>query len=294
MQKSALSWPSAAQTIQTSAESVTDSVDSAMTNAVAKLTAIESEANYSRHPLSSEAESLLGLRAELDALLNQGQVLTASPYQFQVGNQQTSGSYLNPQTALKVLASKMRDQVDKNRPTGNIHCIVIMVTESQIKRFADALNSITTVLTLPDWCQVARQAKALSTNGVDKLHQSASIIQPRFKPQAHLNAQPLRELLKQQGAQLATLESLANDKTNVIGKLQALAAKRANKLNQISAAVNALKSLNGSVYSLSISGSPESIASQLLQASAPNNNQYTVASLLLSEQPLTFFEELLC
>ena len=132
------------------------------------------------------------------------------------------------------------------------------------------------------------------TNAVDKLHQPAAISQPRFKPQANINANPLRELLKQQGAQLATLESLANDKTNVIDKLSALAAKRAAKLTEISTAINALKNLSGTLYSMQLTGSAQTIATQLKQAAVPNNNQHTIASLLLSSQPLTFFEELLC
>jgi hypothetical protein len=294
MQLSALTWPTSPASIQASAESVTGAVDGAMSAALAKLTAIESDANYGRHPLSTEAEALLGLRTDLDSLLNQGQVLTASLYQFQVGTKQASGHYLNPQTAIKILTAKLRDQVDKNRPAGPLYCIVIMVSESQLSSFAATLNNLVTVFPLPDWGQVARQATALSTNSVDKLHQPASIVQPRFKPQANLNANPLCELLRQQGAQLATLESLANDKTNVIDKLQALAAKRARKLSEVSAAIHALKTLNGSVWSMSLSGNAESLAAQLAQASVPNNNQHTIASLLLSDQPLNFWEELLC
>ena len=294
MKLSALSWPNSATAIQTSAESVTGSVDGAMASALQKLSAIESNANYNRHPLSNEAENLLGLRIDLETLLNQGKVITVSPYQFQVGNQQTAGRYLNPQTAINILASKMRDQVDKNRPTGEQYCIAIMVSESQLSKFSSVLNSLTAVLALPDWCQVARQAAALSTNVIDKLHQPAAIIQPRFKPESNLNATPLREYLKKQGAQITTLESLANDKTNVIGKLNALAVKRTEKLSKLKTEINAFASLTGSIYNLSINGSSESIATQLAQTTAPNNNQYTVASLLLSSEPLTFFEELLC
>ena len=76
---------------------------------------------------------------------------------------------------------------------------------------------------------------------MDKFYQPGAIAQPRFKPQANLNAEPLRELLKHQGSQLATLESLANDTTNVIGKLQALAAKRVSKLEEISSKLMDLK-----------------------------------------------------
>jgi hypothetical protein len=294
MQLSALTWPTNAASIQASAEMVTNQVGTTMNDAVGRLTPLKSDANFSLHPLSTEAQGLSGLRSNLESLLNNGTVLSVTPYQFQVGEKQNSGIYLNPQTAVKKLTAKLRDHVDKNRPAGELYCIAIMVSETKLTTFASKLNKLVAVLQLPDWCQVARQSKALSKNSVDKLHQPASIIQPRFKPQAKLNANPLRELLKQQGKQIATLESLANDSINVIDKLQALATKRASQLNEANSGINALKALTGSIYTMAISGTAESIATQLSQASVPNNNQHTIASLLISNQPLSFFEELLC
>ncbi|MFB9134242.1 hypothetical protein [Vibrio olivae] len=291
--ESKLSWPSRAQAIQTQAESVTDQVGSTMNEALGRLSSLQSDAQFGRHALSSDAEALLGLRAELEALLSTGTVLTVSPYQFNVGTKLESGSYLNPQTAVKVLSAKLRDFADKYRPTGNVHCIAVMVTASQLNPFASKLTQLTQVLPLPDWCQVARQAQALTTNEVDKFHQPAGIRQPRFKPAAYLNANPLRSVLAVQGAQLAILESLADDATDVIGKLQALAAKRETKLSVIKAQIDALKNVQGSVYSFSMSGNAESLATQLSQSGAPNNHSLTVASLLLSAEPMPFFDALL-
>ena len=294
MQSATFAWPITAQGIQSNAETVTTNVSAAMSGAIAKLSDIKGDAEYSRHPLSIEAESLLGLRTGLESLLTQGQVLTASPYQYQVGTQQDSGKYMNPQTAMRILAAKLNDHVDKNRPAGPLYCIAIMISESQLSHFSAKLNRISTILPLPEWCQVARQATALSTNSIDKLYQPATIAQPRFKPQSNLNADPLREYLKLQGSQLATLESLAHDKDDVINKLSKLAVKRTAILSQINTSINTLKNVTESVWSMSLTGSAHSIATQLNQASIHNNNQYTVASLLLSSQPLTFFEELLC
>ncbi|MCG9786312.1 hypothetical protein L1D61_04085 [Vibrio mediterranei] len=292
--QSPLSWPSSSQAIQTSAEQVTDQIGTTMNDAVSRLTNLESDASYGRHSLSEEASALLGLRGDLESLLRTGTVLTATPYQFQVGTKLDSGCYLNPQAAVKVLSGKLRDHADKYRPNGNIHCIALMVTASQLAQFANQLADLVSVFPLPDWCQVARQTKALVTNETDKLHQSAAIVQPRFKPMAKLNANPLHDVLHWQGAQIATLESLADDANHVIGKLQALAAKRATRLGDVKAQINALKNLNGSVYAFSVTGNAESIATQISQAGAPNNHQFTVASLLLSHDPMTFFEELLC
>lgn len=292
--QSSLTWPDSAQTIQTSAEAVTSQVGTAMSEAEGRLTALEGDANFGRHALSAEAEALLGLRIELDSLLNAGTVLSATPYQFHVGEKLDSGSYLSPGNAVKTLSAKLRDLSDRHRPKGQLYAVAIMLTGQSIGEFATKLEQITAVLTLPDWTQVARQAKALVTNERDKLHQSVAMVQPRFKPFATLNALPVGDYFSEQSAQLATLESLASDSTRVIGKLQALAAKRSEVLSDISEAINNLKNLQGSVYSMSLTGTAESIATQLQNTAAPNNHQLTIASLLLSHEPLTFWEELLC
>ncbi|MBY8196094.1 hypothetical protein KW533_04230 [Vibrio fluvialis] len=293
-QSSSLTWPHTATGIQSQAESVTGQVGQTMADAAGRLANLQSDANFGRHALSVEAEALLGLRAELDSLLIAGAVLSATPYLFQVGEKLDSGSYLSPGNAVKTLSVKLRDLSDRHRPNGQLHAVAIMLTGQSISEFAAKLEQITAVLTLPDWTQVARQAKAMVTNDRDKLHQPVAMVQPRFKPFGTLNAQPVGDYFSEQSAQLATLESLASDSTHVIGKLQALAAKRSVVLSDISEAINNLKNLQGSVFSMSLNGSAESIATQLQNAAAPNNHQLTIASLLLSHKPLTFWEELLC
>ncbi|EPW3766576.1 hypothetical protein ACWI58_001968 [Vibrio fluvialis] len=293
-QSASLTWPQTATGIQSHADAVTGQVDLTMADAAGRLANLQSDANFGRHALSVEAEALLVLRAELDLLLNIGTVLSATPYQFQVGEKLDSGSYLSPGNAVKTLSAKLRDLSDHHRPKGQLHAVAIMLTGQSISEFAAKLEQITAVLTLPDWTQVARQAKAMVTNERDKLHQPVAMVQPRFRPFATLNALPVGDYFSEQSAQLATLESLASDSTHVIGKLQALAAKRSGVLSDISEAINNLKNLQGSVFSMSLSGSAESIATQLQNAAAPNNHQLTIASLLLSHEPLTYWEELLC
>lgn len=293
-QQSSLTWPDSAQAIQSSAVAVTNQIGTSMNSAAGRLTSLESDAQYGRHSLSESAQALLKLRGELESLLVKGTVLSVSPYQFQVGTKFSSGAYLNPQTATKVLVDKLRDHADKYKPAGSLHCVGIMLTASQIGTFTSKLNEVISVFPLPEWCQIARQAQALTTNEVDKYHQPAQIVQPRFKPMAQLNADPLRGALSLQGSQIATLESLAHDKTNVIGKLQALGSKRAQKLSDIQSRLLALHNLKSSVWAFPLQGTAESIATQLSTAAVPNNHQFTVASLMLSHEPLTFWEELLC
>ncbi|MEZ9233236.1 hypothetical protein AB4259_19365 [Vibrio amylolyticus] len=293
-----ISWPTTAQTIQTSAETVTDQVGTEINNALSRLTPLVGDANYGRHPLSVEAGALLGLRDDLNNLIQQGTVISATPYQFEVGQKLESGYYLTPNNARDTLAAKMRDQLDHHRPqgtgpNGSIHCIAVMLSASNKESFASRLSSITQVFTLPDWMQTARQAQALTTHKRDKMHVPAAIVQPRFKPKGTVNAMPLFDYEHHQAAQIATLESLASDATNVIGKLSALATKRAGTMAKLKADINALKLLQGSVWALKFTGTPESIASQLQNTAMPTTHQHTIMSLMLSSEPLTFFEELL-
>lgn len=292
-QQSALTWPTGAQGIQDSAETVTNQVGNTMNTAVGRLTPLQGDAAYGRHDLSSEASGLLGLRTDLNQTLVSGTIISATPYQFQVGQKVEGVDYLNPSTAVKTLSDKLRDLSDIHRPKTSVYCIAIMLTADNLGQFASLLKQLVAVLPLPDWSQTSRQATALTSNEQDKLHQPTQIIQPRFKPMAKLNANPLGEYFKEQGSQIATLESLASDATSVISKLQALAAKRSGKVAEISGAIEALKTLQGSVWSFATNGTPESIATQLSQATLPNNHKFTIASLMLSQNPMPFFEELL-
>ena len=288
-----LTWPNTAQIIQTNAETVTDQIGTNMNEAVNRLTHLKSDANYGRHALSSEAETLLGLRGDLESLIEQGTIISTSPYQYGVGQRLDSGCVLTPQQARNILAAKLQDQIDTHRPNTNTHCIAVMVSASNLVSFASQLANITLVLCFPDWMQTARQAKALITHEQSKMHVPEAIVQPRFKPKATVNAQPLYQYEQHQAAQIATLESLASDATNLIGKLGALAAKRSAKMDELKEEINALKALKGNVWSAKFSGSLDSMASQLKNTDVSTNHQYTIMSLLLSDKPLTFFEELL-
>ncbi|MGL4193179.1 MAG: hypothetical protein ACRCRU_11590 [Vibrio sp.] len=291
-QNNALTWPVYAGSIQASAETVTKQVGSTMSAATGRLTNLQSDANLGRHPLSAEAEALLALRSELNTLLGQGTVISATPYQFQVGERLESGCYLSPANATKTLAAKLRDLSDTHRPKGQLYAVAIMVSAPSLAEFVRALLPVVRVLPLPDWCQCCLQSASMNKLDAERLQQPPPISQPRFKPYADLSQ--MSDYFAAQGAQIATLESLSSDATNVIGKLSALAQKRTSQLSEITKSINALKSLSGNVYSMALSGTPESIATQLAKAAPPNNNPHTIASLLLSSQPLPFFEELLC
>lgn len=290
-QKTSLTWPTSARDLANQAQGITQSVSQVNQQAIETLVSLTHDANFGRHSLSADAEKSLGLRAKLEALQVTGTVITVSPYQFEVGERLDSGGYLSPDRAIKTLVSKLRDLSDTYRPKGATYGIGVMLTAQTLGEFATNLQTVTQTLTLPDWCQVERQSRTLIDIDTEKYHQPLAVTQPRFKPKALLHAQPFNEFNTTQMAQLATLESLASDRTDVIGKLQALAVKRAEKLTQL---LTSIMDLKGQVYSVALSGTVESMATALQNTAAPNNHQFTVASLILSDTPLTFWKELLC
>lgn len=293
-ERASLKWPTAGSQIQASAEGVTESIPNQLFDATTRMKSLTGDASFGRHALSEEAQAILSLRDELDNLTVVGTVISATPYQFQVGERLESGSYLSPANAVKVLCNKLRDLSDIHRPKGRLYAVAIMVTAESLEDFAMQLRALTEVFTLPDWCQCSRQASALVTNERDKLHQPAQIVQPRFKPFSDLNSMPFLKYLSKQGAQIATLESLASDANTVIDKLVTLSEKKVMKLESMASAIDGLKMLKGSVFSMALSGTTESIATTLKQASVPNKHPLTIASLIISDEPLVFWEELLC
>lgn len=289
-----LKWPETAGAIQSDAETITRLVRSQADAACERTARLIDDAHFQRHPLSEEAEALLALRRELETLVVEGTVLSVSPYQFQVGERLGGGYYLSPVKAVQTVCDKLRDLSDGHKPTGQWHAVALMLTASSLSEFASSLTTVCDVLRLPDWCQCARQARARVTLERDKLHQPGAIVQPRFKPCSALSAAPMREYATRQGAQIATLESLANDAVHVVNKLNALAEKRAARLDALSEEMASMKALKGRVFSLALSGTPESMATTLKQAVVPNQHPLTIVSLIMSDKPLTFWEELLC
>ncbi|SHF51470.1 hypothetical protein [Vibrio gazogenes] len=290
--ESSLSWPGSANDIQARAASVIDQVGA--DHGEARLSALEGDAAFGRLPLSHNAQALLNLRSELDHLLSQGQVLTVTPYQFQVGEDSDSGDVLDADAATQRLAEKLTDYADLHRPAGRLHAIVVMLTGPTRKQFAEQLQRVTSVIPLPEWCQAQRQTESLLAAEHEKLRKPAAIVQPRFKPVAPLSTKPFVDMNAALGTHIATLESLASDRVNIIGKLRQLAEKRQATLQTVSDTLQTIQTMDAQVWSVALTGELASLSHQLAEMSPPNYHRYAVASLILSVSPMPFFEELLC
>lgn len=287
-----LTWPSSAANIETAADATLAAIPGAHNAALAALTQAAGAVVFNRHPLSQQAEALLGLRDQLGQLLAQGHRITVTPYDYGVGKVEQTGHYLAPQNAVNHLAAKLRDSADPHRPGGQMYALGLLVTAPNLGQFSQALLAVTRVLPLPELTACARRVSAELEHAEQRMRIPVRAAAPKWVPGRH-NAAPLRPAVAALGARLAQLEALAADRLDPVAKLSALAAKRALWLDDQAQALADIKAgLSGSLLRITATGSAESIANTIGSMGA-YDQPHSAAVLLTSAQPLTFFEELL-
>ena len=291
--QTALAWPPSAASIETAAAATLAAIPGAHSGALSALGSATAAATFNRHSLSSDAAGLLHLRDQLNALLATGQRITVTPYDYGVGKVEQTGHYLAPQNAAERLAAKLNDNADPNRPAGTLYAVGLLIAAGTLPQFAQALTDVTRALPLPELTACARRVNAELNHEQNRMQIAAKAITPSWVPGQH-NASPQRAASAALGAQLAQLESLAADAQSPVAKLTALAAKRAAWLATQSHTLANLKAgLTGTLYRVSATGTPSAIAAAMLSGLPSYEQPHTAAVLLVSDQPLTFFEELL-
>jgi hypothetical protein len=284
-----LHWPASAASLQANAQGVLTQLPATQDSAMARLQSIAGRAQYHRHPLSDAAAALAGLRSDLDRLLATGRCLTATPYQHGVGQQQGQQFSLAAPNAVATLAAKLQDGADPLLPSGQLHALAWLVTGHSAEDLAKQLAVLCALLPLPEWCATLRR---LTANN-DTMSQPTAAKVPRWRADEPLSWAPLRPARLALGAELAQLESLARDSQTPIAKLQGLATRRTDRLAQLAEALAQLGTLSGTLWHWQSQGDVASLATQLGQSSPPDHSQsMTVAALLLSPSPLTFWQEL--
>lgn len=285
----ALRWPASADSVHSRAQGVLGQLPATQDSATGRLQALSARAQYRRHPLSDAATALAGLRAELDQLLVTGRCLTVTPYQHRVGQQQGQQFSLAAPNAVATLAAKLQDGADPLLPSGQLHALAWLVTGNSAEDLAKQLAILCALLPLPEWCATLRR---LTANN-DTMSRPTAAKVPRWRADEPLSWAPLRPARMALGAELTQLESLARDSQTPIAKLQGLAIRRAARLAQLAEALAELGTLSGTLWHWQGQGDVASLATQLGQSTPPDHSQsMTVAALLLSPSPLTFWQEL--
>lgn len=283
------SWPASAQAIQDNADTVLSQVGGVLSSAVARVAATDAKVSYTRHELSEDAQSLLNLRTNLNNLLVQAKTLAVTPAVYGLGD----AGYLSTQQAINALAAKLADNADRHTPANENYALVLLLSAASPAQLLSQLTPICNLLAVPSLLAYQRQLQKTASLDADKMQQNTPALTPRWTAKSNLNLQPLRTAAGLLGAQIAQLETLSNDAATPLDKLTALANKRTAMLDQLQADLTALATVTGSIWRYEYTGSAAALANELQTTTAPVKQPVSVAMVISSQQPLTFFQELL-
>lgn len=284
-------WPPSAANIEQQAAGVLAGLLPIDQASLDKLATITNRAAHQPHPLAAAAKALADLRSQLMGLQGSGQIVCVTPYMYGVGLEENGRHYLAPANAAKALAAKLTDRADANLASGTSGVAMMLMAATE-QELAALLQPVLDIMPIPGWCSVLRRISA--DNAI--MTQPAAPALPHLPTSAPVSMSPLRDYLQEQGTALAQLESLAAETTLPIDRLRQLAAARAAALNASSTAIQRLKQLTSqaSLWACELSGSPDAMASQI-KASAPGDYSQvvTVGAVIISNDPMTFWKELL-
>ncbi|MGL4756174.1 MAG: hypothetical protein ACRCXB_27800 [Aeromonadaceae bacterium] len=187
------------------------------------------------------------------------------------------------------MAEKLQDNADGNKPVGSLYAVALVVCGSGEQDLAAKLTEVCTVLPLPEWCATLRRLTAEN----DLMAQPAAAMVPRWKADDPLIWDPLRRHLLVSVARSALQQSEDNSPSpdTTRAKLAALTNKRATRIAELDAELATKQSLAGKMWGWHGYGDPASLAAQLQGSDHPAHS-HAVGALLISPEPLTYWQEL--
>ena len=232
---------------------------------------------------------MVSISSELNSILLPGRFLAVTPCQHGIGQLQGGQHTLAAKNAIKTMAAKLQDGADPLLSVIQHHAVAWLVTANSEQQLATKLAEVCSVLPLPEWCATLR----LITAENDLMAQPAAAMVPRWKAGDPLIWDPLRRHLLVSAARSALQQSEGNspspDATRA--KLAALTSKRAARIAELDAELATKPSLAGMMWSWHGYGDPASLATQLLGSDHPDHS-HVVGAMLLSPEPLTYWQEL--
>lgn len=283
------SWPPSAQAIQDSTDGVLSQVGGVLSDGLGRVAATQAKVSLNRHDLSTDAEALLSLRSNLNNLLVQAKTLTVTPAVYGLGDD----GFLSTQQAINALAAKLADNADRHTPANQNHALVLLLSAASPAQLVSQLAPICNLLAVPALLAYQRQLQKAASLPAEKMQQNKPALTPRWTQKSALNLQPLRNAAGLLGSQIAQLESLSSDGATPLAKLTALANKRSALITQLQTDLTALANVSGSIWRFAFSGSAAALATELQNTAPPVKQPVSVALVISSQQPLTFFQELL-
>lgn len=201
----------------------------------------------------------------------------------------SAGFAITAKYVTKSMAAKLQDGADPHLPAGQLHAVAWMVTANNEQELAAKLAEVCAVLPLPEWCATMRRLTAEN----DLMAQPAAAMVPRWKAGDPLIWDPLRRHLLISAARDALLQSEDNSPSpdTTRAKLAALTSKRAARIAELDSELATKPSLAGKMWHWHGYGDPAGLAAQLLGSDHPDHS-HAVGALLLSPEPLTYWQEL--
>lgn len=231
------------------------------------------------------------MRLTLNQLLAPGRCITVTPYQHGVGKQQDGKFILSATKAIKAVTDKLKDGADPLLPAGQLNAVAWLVTGNGEEDLATKLAQVCAILPLPEWLATLRR---LSANNDTMALPTAAMV-PRWKADEPLIWDPLRRHLLVSAARSALQQSAHNSPAPATtrAKLAVMAAKRDARAAELDEELANKPSLAGMLWSWHGYGDLDSLAAQLINSGHPDHSHsMTVGALLLSPEPLTYWQEL--
>lgn len=192
-------------------------------------------------------------------------------------------------SVIKHMSMKMTDAADVSAPKKKVNAVAWMIYANREQELAAKLAEVCAILPLPDWCATLRRLTAEN----DLMAQPTAAMVPRWKAGDPLVWDPLRRHLLVYSARSALQQSEGNSPSPVTtrAKLAALTNKRTTRIAELDAELATKPSLAGKLWSWHGYGDPASLAAQLQGSDHPDHS-HAVGALLLSPEPLTYWQEL--
>lgn len=266
-----------------------------------RLDAISDFVTTSPGPVGAAARTAVAAgRAALKAALGEAPAcLVVTPFQSGVGQGRGNQRYLSAPNMLQLLAEKLEDTSDDNRPAGLQCALVMMFLGTRYDKFADTLGRFNAVMPIPDLQRAERRARNLSTLEAEKWELPNAGTLPRWGALPLERCTVTKAASQSMNSQLAALESYED--TSPMADLDRMAARKANQAQGNEQKLSELKAQFANATAddtmrarLIGPGNAAELRQELLEGDAPGHEWGLSAGLLLvgSLDGLSFVREL--
>ncbi|WLQ14390.1 hypothetical protein O5O45_00380 [Hahella aquimaris] len=252
--------------------------------------------SYACNPLAAQASEAAAARDAYLALMRyEGQTLCVHPFQEGVGDGSGLYRYLSAPNAAARLAAKLTDAQDAGRPRGLLDAVAVLIVARDLAGFAERLAAFNAVFPTPELQLAQRRAAQLATLEQEKFILPDAPLTPPWTARDGIQVHHLAQHGRAVGAQLATAQGYASETPSPIAELQAVIARKRQRLKELQSHYDQLKGqLTGQAgYALYAQGDASAVAAQLQAPGAPGHEYVLTAGALFvaGTGQLTFLKE---